>query len=76
MRLKVRAGWHSSFSWSNFTSAAQANLPEPATIDPTPALEDAEDAGEGEGTKLLSKKEKERLKKEKEKVNDISLCTT
>jgi hypothetical protein len=44
----------------------------PATGDHTPGPDDAndaEDAEEGEGPKVLSKKEKERLKKEKEKVN-------
>jgi hypothetical protein len=35
---------------------------------------EAEDGEEGEGPKILSKKEKERLKKEKEKVNSISFC--
>ena len=49
----------------------------PATVDPTPGPDganDAEDPEEGEGPKVLSKKEKERLKKEKDKVNYIGLC--
>jgi hypothetical protein len=37
-------------------------------------VNEVEDAEEGEGPKLLSKKEKERLKKDKEKVDYISLC--
>jgi hypothetical protein len=64
-------------SSSDFSSASEAGQPEPTTADPAPAPEEvneAEDAEEGEGPKLLSKKEKERLKKEKEKVDYISLC--
>jgi len=59
---------------SDYTSAPEATQPEPAPVDPTPGPDeanDAEDAEEGDGPKLLSKKEKERLKKEKEKVNYI-----
>lgn len=51
----------------------EAGQPEPAAA-PAPVENDAEDAGEGEGPKLLSKKEKERLKKEKDKVSHISHC--
>ena len=59
-------------SCSDCSSAPEASQPEPTTGDPTPGPDeanDAEDAEEGEGPKILSKKEKERLKKEKEKVN-------
>jgi hypothetical protein len=62
---------------SDFGSAPEANQPEPTTAAPAPAQEEANeanDAEEGEGPKILSKKEKERLKKEKEKVDYISLC--
>jgi len=79
MRLQVRADQCSHSSCSDFLSAPEAAQPEPASADPAPAQEEvneAEDAEEGEGTKLLSKKEKERLKKEKEKVNYISFCVT
>lgn len=59
-------------SRSDYSSAPEASQPEPATGDHTPGPDDAndaDDAEEGEGPKILSKKEKERLKKEKEKVN-------
>jgi translation initiation factor 5B len=58
------------------TSAPKASQPGPSTVDVAPTAEanDAEDAERGEGPKLLSKKEKERLKKEKEKVSQILLC--
>lgn len=59
-------------SCSDYSSAPEASQPEPATGDHTPGPDDAndaDDAEEGEGPKILSKKEKERLKKEKEKVN-------
>ena len=77
MRLQVRADQCSHLTCSNFLSAPEAVQLEPATADPAPAQEEvneASDAEEGEGPKLLSKKEKERLKKEKEKVNYISFC--
>lgn len=65
------------FFSSDFSSASEAGQLEPTTADPAPAPEEVnevEDAEEGEGPKLLSKKEKERLKKEKEKVDYISRC--
>jgi hypothetical protein len=71
MYLQVRPDQCSYFSVLILAS------PEPTTADPAPALEEVnevEDVEEGEGPKLLSKKEKERLKKEKEKVDYFSLC--
>lgn len=62
---------HIGFSHSDFSSAPEASQPEPTTGDRIDEANDAEDAEEGEGPKILSKKEKERLKKEKEKVNFI-----
>jgi hypothetical protein len=55
---------------SYVSSVLEASQPGPSIGDAAPAAEanDAEDAETGEGSKLLSKKEKERLKKEKEKV--------
>lgn len=41
---------------------------EPAALSAEPAKEDAEDGAEEGGVKILSKKEKEKLKKEREKV--------
>jgi hypothetical protein len=77
MGPQVRADQYNYRSCSDHTSAPEASQPEPATVDHTPGPDEAndpEDAEEGEGPKLLSKKEKERLKKEKEKVNYINLC--
>lgn len=74
MGLQVRADQYNYRSCSNHTSAPEASQQEPATVDPTlgpDEADDAEDAEGGEGPKLLSKKEKERLKKEKEKVKHI-----
>jgi hypothetical protein len=71
MQLKVRANEYDQCYYPYFASAPEASQPEPSTGDAAPAAEgnDAEDAETGEGPKLLlSKKEKERLKKEKEKV--------
>jgi hypothetical protein len=75
----VCANEYISFPCSDYSSALEAGHPEPTTGDPTPGPDeanDAEDVGEGEGHKILSKKEKERLKKEKEKVNFIRPCVT
>jgi hypothetical protein len=79
-RLLVRADQYNLPFWfsSHFTEAPEGSQPEPATVDPIPGPDEANDEGdaeEGEGPKILSKKEKERLKKEKEKVNHIILCT-
>jgi hypothetical protein len=65
-------------SGSDHTSVPEASQPEPPNVGPTPGPDESNDAGdaeEGEGPKILSKKEKERLKKEKEKVRYIRLCT-
>ena len=77
MRLQVRADQCGHFPCSDFLSAPEAAQPEPTSAGPAPAQEEvneAEDVEEGEGPKVLSKKEKERLKKEKEKVNYIFFC--
>lgn len=47
----------------------------PAAAAPTDDADDADDAEPGE-VKILSKKEKEKLKKEKEKVNDTAPSCT
>lgn len=63
-------------SGSDHTSVHEESQPEPPNVGPTPGPDEANDAGdveEGEGPKILSKKEKERLKKEKEKVRYIRL---
>ena len=77
MRLQVRADQRRHFFCSDFLLAPEGAQPELASAGPAPAQEEvneAEDAEEGEGPKVLSKKEKERLKKEKEKVDYISFC--
>ena len=79
MRPQVCANQYISILFSNHFLAPEASQPEPATGDPTHGPDEgneAEDAEEGEGPKVLSKKEKERLKKEKEKVNFIWLCVS
>jgi hypothetical protein len=70
MQLKVRTHENGHCYCSYVASVPEASQSGPATGDAAPAVEanDAEDAEAGEGSKLLSKKEKERLKKEKEKV--------
>jgi hypothetical protein len=71
MRFKVRrANECDGYYCSYIASAPEGSESGPSPGDAAPAAgaNDAEDVETGEGPKLLSKKEKERLKKEKEKV--------
>jgi hypothetical protein len=70
MRFKVRANECDTYYCSYMISAPEGSHSGPSPGDAAPSAEanDAEDAETGEGPKILSKKEKERLKKEKEKV--------
>jgi hypothetical protein len=69
-RLLVRADQYIYLPGSDYTSVPEGSQPEPTARPGPDGVNDAGDA-EGEGPKLLSKKEKERLKKEKEKVSCI-----
>ena len=57
----MRADQFIYLSGSDYTSVPEGSQPEPAALDPTPGLGEADDAGdaeEGEGPKILSKRRK------------------